>query len=179
VGFTLAGWAGGASAAPGVKQGKTRAEPLGRKLCPLFRAFDRNHDGRLDRSEAEALRLRVFVQADVNGDGKITRGELTRSVDGLLLERVHVRFAQLDRNRDGRIVRDEVGRMDAARFQRFDGDGNGQITEGELGRAMLKFVSARVGRFLAHLDADRDGKLSFGEVRLTDERVAHADSPER
>jgi len=179
-GFTLAGWAGSAAAAPRTKHEKPSTAQRARSLCPLFGVFDVNHDGKLSATEEGALRNEVFAHADLDGDGKVSRSELTRSIDRLLLSRVHVRFAQLDRNHDGRIVRDEVGKMADARFARFDIDKNAAITEGELATLMLKSVPARVGRFLAQLDADRDDKLSFAELGLPkDERVARAEPAKR
>lgn len=77
------------------------------------------------------------VRADANRDGALTRAEFAVRIDQ--------RFATLDVNRDGRLTQDErqAKREDKrgmhrgrhgggeARFERFDRDGNGQISRAE------------------------------------------------
>jgi Ca2+-binding EF-hand superfamily protein len=164
--------------APARGAASDRLKARGHMLCPLFRQFDKNHDGKITDSEESALLVRLFVQADTDGDGRVSPSELERAVDGLVLERVSQRFAQLDRNHDGRIVWSEVSRMGAERFRRFDLDGDSVITQAELGRYMMRIASRRVSRFFALLDGDKDRQLSFSELGIVrDRRQARADAP--
>ncbi len=52
-----------------------RAAKAGRDPARRHARFDRNRDGRLDRTEIEALLARRFARLDTNGDGALTREE--------------------------------------------------------------------------------------------------------
>lgn len=69
-----------------------------------------------------------FFSADANGDGNVTRAELTASLDK--------RFAELDSNKDGKITQEERDASRQARFDKhfaaMDKDGNGQISKAEM-----------------------------------------------
>lgn len=114
--------------------------------------------------------------ADANGDGAITRAEATSAVTA--------HFDKVDTNKDGKVTRDE---MDAARkahraavMARF-GD-RGDRPHGHHG--MRHGGRGGPGGMLAHLDADRDGKLSRAEFdapfdRMDTNRDGFVDAAER
>ncbi len=100
---------------------------------------------------------RMFEQVDADGDGRITRTEMTQFRE--------TRFSGADGNGDGTLDLAEFqglwqemmrARM-VDRFQRLDDDGDGQVTPEEFGRPM--------DRMHGWLDADEDGAVSRGELR--------------
>ena len=63
-GIAAAGTTAGSAATPSVVRNAV-----------LFYAFDRNGDGAVDRSEADAMRVVIFAVLDANGDGRVTQQE--------------------------------------------------------------------------------------------------------
>ncbi len=49
--------------------------PTAVRNAVLFYAMDRNGDGAVDRSEADAMRVVIFGVLDANGDGRVTQEE--------------------------------------------------------------------------------------------------------
>lgn len=69
----------------------------------------------------------MIAMADTNKDGKLSKAELTASLDA--------RFTKLDENRDGKLSKEDRDlrrqtRLDE-RFTRLDSDRNGQISKAE------------------------------------------------
>lgn len=119
------------------------------------------------------------LPGDTNGDGKVTKAELTASLDA--------RFAALDTNNDGKITPEERAaarekRFDD-RFAKMDTDGNGQLSKEELkaahdkGRGPGAGRPGKGGRMGMHgrgaqgpgmgggpgMDGDRDGVVTRAE----------------
>jgi hypothetical protein len=116
---------------------------------------------------------RHSLPGDTNGDGKVTRAELSASLDA--------RFAALDTNHDGKITPEERAaarekRFDE-RFAKMDTDGNGQLSKEELkaahdkGRGPGAGRSGKDGRMGMHgrgmngpgMDGGRDGTVTRAE----------------
>src|SRR5262245_16511761 len=88
----------------------------------------------------------LFAVADSDRDGSVSFGELVAVVNGSIARRLERRFRQLDLNHDGRCTLAEVNKMSAARFARFDLDGNGSFTLSELTVTIKRVVSARLNQ---------------------------------
>lgn len=136
-----------------------------------------------DREESvDAMIDRLWCVLDVRGRGQIDAHGLRRGLrkidhplkdaDDLLR---HV-FEAVDVNGDGRIVyeefRDFVRQTEQELRILFDGidrDRNGQLDKAELrgafARAGLGVSNAKLDRFFAEVDVDRDGVISFDEWR--------------
>ncbi|KAL3517893.1 hypothetical protein ACH5RR_020482 [Cinchona calisaya] len=131
---------------------------------------------------------RVFQMFDRNGDGKITKKELSDSLENLgiyipekeLVQMIH----KIDVNRDGYVDIDEFGTlyrtiMDERdeeedmreAFNVFDQNGDGFITVEEL-RSVLSSLGLKQGRTLddcklmiKKVDVDGDGMVNYREFR--------------
>jgi Ca2+-binding EF-hand superfamily protein len=102
--------------------------------------------------------------ADANGDAQVSTAELESLVQRHIQEQVQQRFRRLDRNADGRVSRSEVPSMKAARFARFDLDGNAFFTVAELAQVMEVTARRRCELVVARLDADGDGALTARDL---------------
>ncbi|MBB4640665.1 EF-hand domain-containing protein [Rhizorhapis suberifaciens] len=93
--------------------------------------------------------------ADANGDGNITRAELSASLEK--------RFAQFDKNGDGKVTQEERDASRQARFDKhfaaMDKDNNGQISKAEMQAAHEARKDRRNER---HGAGGPDGKGSHG-----------------
>ncbi|XP_051143783.1 calmodulin-like protein 3 [Andrographis paniculata] len=134
---------------------------------------------------------RVFAMFDKNGDGKITRTELSESLDKLGIHIAENELSQMidkvDTNGDGYVDVDEFAMLYAAvmedegrsdddsdmreAFNVFDQNGDGYITVDEL-RAVLASLGMKQGRTLEEckrmikqVDVDGDGKVNFDEFK--------------
>lgn len=76
---------------------------------------------------------------------------------GRMLER-------LDLDGDGAVSRDEARAFGDARFQRWDRDSNGVVTEAEMIEAAQERIAARVGKMFARMDRNGDGRLERAEL---------------
>lgn len=102
--------------------------------------------------------------ADANGDAQVSTAELEALVQRHIQEQVQQRFSRLDRNADGRVTRSEVPSMKAARFARFDVDGDAFFTVIELAQVMEAIARRRCEMVVARLDADGDGALTARDL---------------
>ncbi|KAF0936191.1 hypothetical protein E2562_039462 [Oryza meyeriana var. granulata] len=126
---------------------------------------------------------RVFELFDRDGDGRITREELTESLERLGMpvqgEELATTIARIDANGDGCVDMDEfaelyesVMRVDGGgdeeeagmreAFDVFDRNGDGFITVDELraGRTLED-----CGRMIGQVDRDGDGRIDFLEFK--------------
>ncbi|KAK4440958.1 Calmodulin-like protein 3 [Sesamum alatum] len=140
--------------------------------------------------EAPELR-RVFSMFDRNGDGKISRKELSDSLENLGIHIPEKELGQMienvDANGDGYVDLEEFGTLYAAimegddrgdeegdmreAFNVFDQNGDGFITVEEL-RSVLSSLGLKQGRSLEdckrmimRVDVDGDGRVNFDEFR--------------
>lgn len=102
-----------------------------------------------------------MFRADADGDGNLTRAELT--------QQVNERFATLDADGDGSVTEAERQAAresrQAERFARLDANGDGAISPAEMQAGHEKRAGAggrhdRGGKDRAGLDADGDGTVS-------------------
>jgi hypothetical protein len=97
--------------------------------------MDSNRDGTLNRSEFEAGVSRHFVEQDLNGDGRITLGEIVageqvrRERDQT--QRQRRRFERMDINADGIVDSAEFSAMAVDHFDEMDGNGDGLVDASE------------------------------------------------
>jgi hypothetical protein len=103
----------------------------------LLKGLDRDHDGTVDLDEATKAARAVFKMIDRDGDGVLTRHELSG--------RLSVReLRAADPDHDGTLNEGEYLALVAARFQAADGDVDGTLTAAELrskaGRALLRLL---------------------------------------
>lgn len=101
-----------------------------------FQELDANGDGKLTRTEMSEHMQARFAAADANGDGKLTREELLARMEGKQEERrgrmIERIFEKHDANKDGVLTAEEMqqGRADRM-FAALDADGDGALSETE------------------------------------------------
>ncbi|MDG1169077.1 MAG: EF-hand domain-containing protein [Sulfitobacter sp.] len=108
----------------------------------------------------------MFAQIDADGDGAVTAQELSAHAAA--------RFAAADADKDGFLTAQEMlmirgGKRAEKMLERFDTDGNGQLSAAELDAAVQERGGKRAKRMMERLDANNDGKLAL------DEMTAHRD----
>ncbi|MGL4236485.1 MAG: EF-hand domain-containing protein [Tabrizicola sp.] len=109
----------------------------GAMLLEQFDAMDTDKDGKLSLAELEAHRKAEFTAADTNGDGALSAEELAA--------RQLAKFSETLADRTARMI------------DNMDNDGNGTISEDEIGEGPGE-------RNFARLDTDNDGAISKEEA---------------
>ncbi|XP_004247023.1 calmodulin-like protein 3 [Solanum lycopersicum] len=131
---------------------------------------------------------RVFLMFDRNGDGKITRKELSDSLQNMGIYIPEMEFVQMidkiDINRDGFVDMEEFGTLYQSimddkdeeedmreAFNVFDQNDDGFITVEEL-RSVLSSLGLKQGktledckRMIIKVDVDGDGMVDYKEFR--------------
>ncbi len=77
------------------------------------------------------------------------------------LERIFERF---DADGDGQVTRAEVDAFRTERFEEMDGDGDGVVSLDEMREAAMAMAAERAEARFADLDADGDGTLVVDEL---------------
>lgn len=93
------------------------------------------------------------MRADTDGDGAISRAELTQSLEK--------HFAKMDVNGDGQLSGADRDARHAERFAKMDGNGDGELSQAEIEAAR---AARRASRF-ARADKDGNGTLSQEEAK--------------
>ena len=131
----------------GPQRGARHAE-MQVKAEARFAAADKDNNGRIDRTEAQAVGERLaknFERVDANSDGEISRDEL-KAMHGKM--RHH-----------GRKAGRRMGYMQGL-MKGMDDDGNGAISRAELGNKVPMMVEN-----FAAIDTDGNNELSREEMR--------------
>lgn len=126
-----------ASAALAERGGMGDGEGRGAMLMEMFDSIDADKDGKVTFAEMEAHRKAEFTAADSNGDGTLSADELSA--------RALARFQERQTERT------------QAMLDRMDNDGNGSLSEEELGQSPVE-------RRFARIDTDNDGAISKEEA---------------
>ena len=90
----------------------------------IIELFDRNKDGKVDRTEFTLGIVAFFVELDKNNDGFLTPDE----VPGMKEEA----FKAVDTDKDGKISDYEFVTADALKFEKIDANSDGYITADEI-----------------------------------------------
>ena len=103
----------------------------------LLKGLDSDRDGTVDLDEATKAARAVFAMIDRDGDGRLTRHELSG--------RLSVReLRAADPDHDGTLNEGEYVAVVVARFRAADADADGTLAAGELrskaGRALLRLL---------------------------------------
>jgi len=120
--------------------------PTAEDLLSMLMTFDKNQDGKLQRSEVPDRQAGIFERGDTNGDGVLDGPELRKlTADQAAAPvapprgggrprgfgRLDPAAAALDTDGNGEISADEIAGATAA-LKTLDRNGDGQITEDEL-----------------------------------------------
>ncbi|HUD40604.1 MAG TPA: EF-hand domain-containing protein [Dokdonella sp.] len=122
----------------------TLAEPAGHRedgaaaIARFVEQFDSSGDGRVDRAEFDAFRLKRYAETDENGDGSVEVDEYVleyavrndRQIEAARarhVEQTHTRFRSLDADGNGYVDRAEYDASGTRAFARGDADKNGRI----------------------------------------------------
>ncbi len=105
----------------------------------MFRELDTNGDRKLEFSEIEAARAKLFDRLDANRNGVLDPQEIQAAVDrargagaGAQLVDLEQCKAMMDRNGDGKISRDEFADFILDRLVKADADGDQALSLREL-----------------------------------------------
>lgn len=102
----------------------------------LFVTADRNNDGVVTRAEFLVARNINFDRLDRDRNGTLQAAELSTAAPGMTA-RMAVRsgFGLFDQNGDGRLSRQELRQGPTVAFDRADRDGNDRLTRAEIAAA--------------------------------------------
>ncbi len=109
----------------------------GAMLTQMFDAVDTDKDGKVTLAELQAHRKAEFASADTNGDGALSAEELSAH----MLARMQAQMAERSQ----------------AMLDNMDNDGNGSLSEDEMGQGPGE-------RHFARIDTDNDGAISKVEA---------------
>jgi hypothetical protein len=104
----------------------------GRGPDALFARWDKDGDGQVALGDLPEKMKSHLADADLNGDGVLTREEVAQAHQAKHAER----FAQADKNHDGALTADEVPAERWQHIQGADANGDGRVTAAELEAAM-------------------------------------------
>lgn len=121
--------------------------PFGYTNTVSFKEADKNGDGRVNRSEADAIRGLDFTLADTNGDRVLTRQEFADALSSSTTDgdrplaaghTTLVPFEEADKNQDGKVDADEARDIDGFNFTAADSDDDRALTRAEYRTAMIE-----------------------------------------
>lgn len=131
-----------------------------------FEEADQNDDGQVTSQELQTAITAKFAAIDANSDGQLTEDELSAMRSKRQSEMKGKRIAKLDKNDNGAIDRDEAPPRMARHFDEVDADGDGKLTQAELGEGWKKHRRGKDGRGKkghAHFDENGDGVVNAEE----------------
>jgi Ca2+-binding EF-hand superfamily protein len=117
-----------------------------------FEEVDLNADGKITPEEMSAFRAAKFAEQDVDGDGMLSRAEISAAI-----------LSRIEANMDKRLDR---------MFERGDTDGDGMISLAELPGG-----GDRSGKLFERLDKDGDGAVSADEMDAMKKRFGKHKQP--
>jgi len=132
----------------------------GRGLRFDFAAADADGDGKVTKDELTAYRQTMMSGIDADGDGMISTEELAAHMkarmDTQIDERAKARVASQDLNGDGKLSAEELMAppMPTRMFDRLDSDGDGAISQDELQQARARMMDRMGGG----REGGRDGR---------------------
>jgi len=106
-----------------------------------FRRIDTNGDRKLEFSEIQAARARMFDRLDANHNGVLDPGEVQAAmekvksghdVQAARFTGLQAEASRMDRNGDGKISRDEFTTAIPDRLLQADSDGDGALSIAEM-----------------------------------------------
>lgn len=106
-----------------------------------FTELDADGDGEITRTEmtafGEARATERFQETDTDGDGALSQAELQAAMAKKAEERATQMIKQMDKNDDGQLTQDEMKppRRAGRMFNRMDADGSGGISQEEYDEA--------------------------------------------
>lgn len=110
----------------------------GRHADPVqFEQLDQDGDGQITRAEMSAQRTARLERADVDGDGQLSAAEIEAMAVEKAKTRAQRMLERMDTNGDGMVSLDEMNtnaRFEK-RFNRIDQDGDGAVSKAEFDRA--------------------------------------------
>lgn len=116
-------------------------EGRGAMLTEKFDTIDTDKDGKLSYAELEANRKAEFDAADTNKDGALSADELSARAlarfQEKLADRTQAMLDNMDNDGNGSLSEDEMGEGPGMRnFARIDGDNDGFVTKEEIQAGM-------------------------------------------
>ena len=132
-GYSVVFLIAGVLAMPAMADGHGDHRKGGERMKNALKQMDADNDGAISFDEFRMPEGRDApeMRMDANGDGEITRDEVSQIATQRTEEALD-RFDALDADGDGVVTQGERRR---AAFNRMDGDGDGQITKSEFKQA--------------------------------------------
>ena len=114
---------------PVVADDHRERRPDGKRVSKMFQQLDSNEDSMISRDEFKMPERRGSpdMRMDLDGDGQISRDEVSRVVSDRAEEALR-RFDKEDTDGNGVLTAKE---RQMSAFNRIDGDGDGQLTKRE------------------------------------------------
>jgi len=120
--------------------------------------------GRCIAEEDQEMTHKSFMTAIVAAAFALTATSTLASGDQSGGQGPKPSFQELDSDGDGQITQEEMGAMAGKRFSEADADGNGSLSLEEMQAQGQKRMMERVGGMMKRLDKDGDGSLSQEEM---------------
>lgn len=119
------------------------AMPDASELLGRIMEADANGDGRVTRPELLAYRAKQFGRLDRNGDGFIDAGDVPGIMASHFEPRLRMLVNQFDANHDGRVSHDEFVNGPTLGFDMADANHDGVVTRDEINAALARVRTQR------------------------------------
>ncbi len=123
---------------------KMRDSRRAERSARMFKRFDKNNDGKIQKTELPERIQERFDRMDANNDGVLDKEEMKKMRGRRGRRRGKKKdpsgrakkiMSELDKDGDGKIQRAEAGKRLEKRFDKFDTNGDGQLEHDELKRS--------------------------------------------